>query len=134
GGSVAIADDNQIVTAVSNLPSLALPPTGGLLLLLSGYIALIAPLTYLILRRIDRREWAWVTMPVLIVGFAMGAYAFGSALRGSSVIVNEGGVVGGAPDATQGSASVYLGVFSPARGVYQVAVPGGALLSAPISG
>src|SRR6185436_17998368 len=26
GGSVAIADDNQILTAVSNLPSLALPP------------------------------------------------------------------------------------------------------------
>ncbi|HEX5825545.1 MAG TPA: hypothetical protein VFY18_13890, partial [Candidatus Limnocylindrales bacterium] len=134
GGSVAIADDSQIVTAVSNLPSLALPPTGGLLLLLIGYIGLIGPLNYLILRRIDRREWAWVTMPVLIVGFALGAYAFGSALRGSSIIVNEVGIVRGAPDATEGIAQVYLGVFSPARGTYQVAVPGGALLSSPISG
>jgi hypothetical protein len=134
GGTVAMVDDSQIVTAVSNLPSLALPPTGGLLLLLIGYIALIGPLNYLILRRIDRREWAWVTMPVLIVGFALGAYAFGSALRGSSIIVNEVGIVRGAPDATEGSAQVYLGVFSPARGTYQVAVPGGALLSSPISG
>jgi hypothetical protein len=134
GGAVAIGDDSQIVTAVSNLPSLALPPTGGLLLLLIGYIALIGPLNYLILRRIDRREWAWVTMPILIVGFAVGAYAFGSALRGSSIIVNEVGIVRGAPDATEGSAQVYLGVFSPARGTYQVAVPGGALLSSPISG
>jgi hypothetical protein len=133
-GTVAIADDSQIVTAVGNLPSLALPPTGGLLLILIGYIALIGPLNYVILRRIDRREWAWITMPVLIVGFALGAYAFGSALRGSSVIVNEVGIVRGAPDATEGSAQVYLGVFSPARGTYQVAVPGGALLSSPISG
>jgi hypothetical protein len=133
-GSVGIADDSQIVSAVSNLPSLALPPLGGLLLLLFGYIALIGPLNYIVLRRIDRREWAWITMPILIVGFALGAYAFGSALRGSSIIVNEVGIVRGAPDATEGSAQVYLGVFSPARGVYQVAVPGGALLSSPISG
>ena len=73
-------------------------------------------------------------MPILIVGFAVGAYAFGSALRGSSIIVNEVGIVRGAPDATEGSASVYLGVFSPTRGTYQIAIPGGALLSSPISG
>ena len=133
-GSVGMTDDSQIVSAVSNLPSLALPPLGGLLLLLFGYIALIGPINYLILRRLDRREWAWITMPLLIVGFALGAYAFGSALRGSSIIVNEVGIVRGAPDATEGSAEVYLGVFSPARGTYQVSVPGGALLSAPISG
>ena len=133
-GTVGVSDDTQIVQAVGNLPSLALPPTGGLLLLLVGYIALIGPLNYLVLRRLDRREWAWVTMPILIVGFALGAYAFGSALRGSSIIVNEVGIVRGAPDATEGSAQVYLGVFSPARGTYQVAVPGGALLSSPISG
>ncbi len=133
-GTVAMNDDTQIVGAVSNLPSLALPPLGGLLLLLFGYIALIGPLNYLILRRIDRREWAWVTMPVLIAAFAFGSYAFGSALRGSSLIVNEIGIVRGAPDATEGTAQVYLGVFSPIRGTYQVAVPGGALLSSPISG
>jgi hypothetical protein len=133
-GTVAMTDDSQIVGAVSNLPSLALPPLGGLLLLLFGYVALIGPINYLILRRLDRREWAWITMPILIVGFALGAYAFGSALRGSSVIVNEVGIVRGAPDATEGSAQVYLGVFSPSRGVYQVSVPGGALLSSPIAG
>jgi hypothetical protein len=133
-GTVSIGDDSQIVGAVANLPALDLPPLAGLLLLLVGYIALIGPLNYVILRRIDRREWAWVTMPILIVGFAVGAYAFGSALRGSSIIVNEVGIVRGAPDATEGSAQVYLGVFSPARGTYQVAVPGGALLSSPVSG
>ena len=133
-GTVGMTDDSQIVSAVSNLPSLALPPLGGLLLLLFGYIALIGPLNYLVLRRIDRREWAWITMPILIVGFAVGAYAFGSALRGSSIIVNEVAIVRGAPDATEGSAQAYLGLFSPTRGTYQVAVPGGALLSSPISG
>ena len=65
--------------AVSNLPSLALPPIGGLLVLLFGYIVLIGPINYLVLRRLDRREWAWVTMPVLIVVFTVGAFGFGVA-------------------------------------------------------
>ena len=119
---------------MSDLPALALPPIGGLVLLLFGYIALIGPINYLVLKRLDKREWAWVTMPALIGVFAVGAYAYGSALRGSDVIVNEVAIVRGAPDATEGAAQVYLGVFSPTRGTYQVALPGGALLSAPVNG
>ena len=48
-------------------------------MLLGAYILLIGPINYLVLRRLDRREWAWVTMPVLIVVFAVGAYGFGIA-------------------------------------------------------
>jgi len=131
---LVLNDDNQLISAVSQLPALALPPIGGLLALLGAYILLIGPVNYLVLRRLDRREWAWVTMPLLIVVFAVGAYAFGAALRGSNVIVNEVAIVRGAPGATEGTAQVYLGVFSPSRETYQLSVPGGALLSAPLSG
>ncbi len=128
-----ISDDSQLVSAVATLPSLALPPLGGLIAILAAYIVLIGPLTYLILRRLDRREWAWVTMPALIGLFAIGAYGYGSAVRGTDVIVNEVAVVRGQPDTVLGQARVYLGVFSPTRGTYQLSVPGGALLSAPIN-
>src|SRR5262249_2654442 len=132
-GTVSINDDSLIVNAVGNLPALDLPPLAGLLLLLGGSPALDGPPPHTLPRRVARREGAWVTMPLLIAGFAVGAYAFGSALRGSSIIVNEVAIVRGAPDASEGTAQAYLGVFSPARGTYQVAVPGGALLSSPIS-
>ena len=133
-GAPVIGDDSQIVSAAAQLPSLALPPVGGLIALLGAYILLIGPINYLVLRRLDRREWAWVTMPVLIIAFAAGAYGFGSLLRGSELIVNEVAIVRGAPGATDGTAQVYLGIFSPSRGTYQLRVPGGALLSAPVSG
>ena len=133
-GGPIIGDDSQIVSAASQLPSLALPPIGGLIALLGAYILLIGPINYLVLRRLDRREWAWVTMPVLIVAFAAGAYGFGSLLRGSDLIVNEVAIVRGAPGATDGAAQIYLGVFSPSRGTYQLRVPGGALLSSPTAG
>jgi hypothetical protein len=132
-GDVTGTDDSYMVQAVASLPSLALPPIGGLIILLFGYILLIGPINYLVLRRLDRRDWAWLTMPVLIVGFAVGAYAFGSALRGGDVLINEVAVVRGAPGVEEGLGSVYVGVFSPNRGNFQVRIPGGALLSAPVS-
>jgi hypothetical protein len=133
-GGPIFSDDSQIVSAASQLPSLALPPVGGLIALLGAYILLIGPVNYIVLRRLDRREWAWVTMPILIVAFAAGAYGFGSLLRGSELIINEVAIVRGAPGATDGTAQVYLGVFSPSRGTYQLRVAGGALLSSPMSG
>ncbi len=134
GGGLAPADDSQILQGVSYVPALALPPIDGLLALLVGYIALIGPINYFVLRRLDRREWAWVTMPVLVVVFAAGAYGYGSLLRGSDIIVNEVAIVRGAPGTPEGFAQVYLGVFSPTRGTFQLKVPGGALLSPPING
>ncbi|MDF2735419.1 MAG: hypothetical protein K0S97_2042 [Chloroflexota bacterium] len=133
-GGPIIGDDSQIVSAATQMPSLALPPIGGLIALLGAYILLIGPINYLVLRRLDRREWAWITMPVLIVAFAAGAYGFGSLLRGSDLIVNEVAIVRGAPGTTDGAAQIYLGVFSPSRGTYQMRVPGGALLSSPTAG
>ena len=38
----------------------------------SGYIVLVGPVNYLVLRWLDRREWAWVTVPVLIAVFTVG--------------------------------------------------------------
>jgi hypothetical protein len=133
-GGLAFFDDNLLVGAASQVPSLALPPIGGLIALLIAYVILIGPLNYLVLRRLDRREWAWFTMPSLIVVFAVGAYGFGAALRGSEVIVNEIAIVRGAAGVTDGSAQIYLGIFSPSRRGYELSVPGGALLSAPING
>lgn len=133
-GGPVIGDDSQIVSAASQLPGLALPPIGGLIGLLGAYILLIGPINYIVLRRLDKREWAWVTMPVLIVAFAVGSYGFGSLLRGSELIINEVAIVRGAPGATDGTAQIYLGVFSPSRNTYQIRVPGGALLSSPTSG
>ncbi|HUG31043.1 MAG TPA: hypothetical protein VMQ65_11080, partial [Candidatus Limnocylindria bacterium] len=81
-GSVLV-DDSQLVQAVYQLPSLALPPTSGLLVIIGAYILIIGPLNYLILRRLDRRELAWITMPVLVLGFSAAAYTYGALLRGT---------------------------------------------------
>jgi len=131
---LTLTSDGDLVNAVAQLPALALPPVGGLFAILGLYILLVGPINYLVLRRLGHREWAWATIPALIAIFAIGAYGFGAQLRGSSVIVNEVALVRGAPGTTDGMAQVYVGVFSPTRGTYQLRFPGGALLSPPIIG
>jgi hypothetical protein len=129
-----ITDDSQLLQAVYQLPALALPPTEGLLVILAAYILIIGPINYLILKRLDRRELAWITMPVLVLAFAAAAFGYGALLRGTDVVVNEVAIVHGAPDATEATAQVYFGVFSPTRATYRVDVPQGALLASPIAG
>jgi hypothetical protein len=129
-----LVDDSQLVQAVYQLPSLQLPPTTGLLAIIIAYILIIGPINYIVLKRIDRRELAWVTMPVLVLAFAAASFGYGSFLRGTDVVVNEVAIVRGAPDATEATAQVYFGIFSPTRSTYQVNVPQGALLAAPING
>jgi len=126
--------DDFIVNALGNLPSVQLPRLDQLFLLIVAYIIAIGPLNYFILRRRDRREWAWLTMPAVIIAFAVTAYVFGVLIKGTDVIVNELAIVRGSAGTDRGVAQVYVGVFSPARASFDVKVGGNALISAPVQG
>jgi ABC-type Na+ transport system ATPase subunit NatA len=128
-----LADDSAFLYGLQNLPAVALPPIEQLFVLLIAYTALIGPINYLVLRRLDRREWAWLTMPALVGIFAVVSYGMGAALKGSDVIVNQLAIVRSGQGTGQGIAQAYVGIFSPSRRTFDVRLPGGALLSSTIS-
>jgi hypothetical protein len=133
GNPLSLPDDSGLVGALGNIPAVALPAIGPLLFVLVAYIVTVGPLNYLVLKRLDRREWAWVTIPAAVVAFAAASYGLGALMKGSEVIVNQIGIVRAGGGTDQGMAQVYVGVFSPSRQRYDVRVKGGALLSNPIS-
>ena len=128
---LTIQDDSQIVSALNNLPAVDLPDLGVLFALLLLYIALIGPVNYLVLRRLDRREWAWITMPALVGIFAVAAWTLGVGLKGTDTIINQVGIVRAATGTDTGIGQVYVGIFSPSRASYEVEVGNGALLTNP---
>ncbi|HWH23405.1 MAG TPA: hypothetical protein VNW68_00775, partial [Candidatus Limnocylindria bacterium] len=130
---VVLPDDSMIIGALNSLPAVDLPPTEQLFLLLAAYIVLIGPVNYLVLRRLDRREWAWLTMPALVAIFALVSYGIGAALKGSDVIVNQIAIVRAGEGTERGLGQVYVGVYSPSRRTFDVRIAGGAMLSNPIS-
>ncbi len=119
----------QMIQALSSIPSLEVPPAELLLLLIVGYIVLIGPASYVFLRRMDRRELAWVTAPALVVAFSFGSYGIGSLMKGDDIIVNQISVARTTSGGSAASLTTYAGIFSPSRETYDLTVEADALLS-----
>ena len=61
-------DPNWILQqAVQYFPGLKAPPVMLLMLVFAIYVFLIAPILYIILKRVDKREWAWWIIPASAV-------------------------------------------------------------------
>ncbi|WP_226037559.1 hypothetical protein [Aquibacillus saliphilus] len=72
-------------------------------LLFVVYLLLILPILYIVLKRIDKREWAWIIIPALAIVSSIGLYTVGAKDRignlktntVSVISVNEQGVGSG---------------------------------------
>lgn len=131
GGGFPIAEEalNSMTQALGNLPSLDVPPAELLLAVIVGYILLIGPISYVILRRLDRRELAWVTAPVLVILFTGCSFGIGNALKGSDVLTNQIALVRTSTAGTSATVQTYAGIFSPQRATYDLRVDADALLA-----
>jgi hypothetical protein len=134
GGPVLGPDEasNAMSVALGNIPSLEVPPAELLLAVIVGYILIIGPISYLVLRRIDRRELAWITAPILVVLFTACSYGIGTTLKGSAIILNEITLIRSAPGGGAATVQTYAGLFSPTRSSYDLTVDADALV-APIN-
>jgi hypothetical protein len=130
GGGFPIQEEieNSLVQALNTLPSLEVPPAELLLVVIVGYILLIGPISYVVLRRVDRRELAWVTAPILIVLFSACSYGIGRSMKGSDVIVNQISLVRASSAGGSASVETYAGIYSPDRASYDVTVETDALM------
>jgi hypothetical protein len=130
GGGFPVGEqmDSAMSGALATLPTLNVPPAELLLVMIVGYILLIGPISYLVLRRIDRRELAWVTAPILIILFSACSYGVGRTLKGGDVVVNQITLIRTAAEGGTASVDTYAGIFSPDRTTYDLSVDADALL------
>jgi hypothetical protein len=102
----------SIDSALKNIPELPLPKTSHMVFLYAAYILLAAPISYFILKRRDKRELMWITVPVLSIVFSGVVYVSGAGTRMiepvtniiSLVDIDNSGII---------SPKVYAGVFTP---------------------
>ena len=106
--------------AVDALPGLGLPSALQVCGFLGVYILAVGPLNYLILRRLKRRELAWLTVPGLVVIFSLGAYLTGYQLRGGQASLHRLAVVQVWPGSEYARVDGVVGLFSPRRTQYDL--------------
>lgn len=80
--------DNIFNTIAQGEVASALSPLRIFLLLLV-YILLAGPINWLVLRQLDRREWAWLTIPLLAIIVTTGAFAVGRGGRSSQQLLYQ---------------------------------------------
>jgi hypothetical protein len=135
GGSMpsVASKSNALTPVLGNLPGLDLPSlqlTAGLVLL---YVLLVGPVNYLVLGAMRRRALAWVTVPLIAVIAATGAYGAGVFTKGRSVQTNQVAILHLQPSWDHAYQETYTGVIPPSRGDYQARIAGDRLLISPIA-
>ncbi len=116
--------------AIAYLPGIdLLPPLQTLCLFLGAYIILIGPLNYLALSRLRRNGWAWITIPLVIICFTGIAWTVGFSLRGAEIIVSRTALLQSFADRDTAQTEQYVGLLSPRRATYSLALPAGRFLA-----
>jgi hypothetical protein len=109
---------------LTNVPAAALPSLILFIALTAFYILLLGPTNSLILRRLRRRELGWLTIPTLALLCVGTTFGVAYHLKGSTVLLNTVSMVqlDGSDAADPGSypATMYIGLFAPLRGTYQL--------------
>lgn len=103
--------------------SALVPPSFGILaLMLLIYIIFVAPLLYFLLKKIDKREWAWIVIPVISIFSSLCIFMIGASDR-SSILSQALNIVEltGTGQASQISAT---SVFVPKGGEYELEFTG----------
>lgn len=118
----------SILQSVLQLPGLGLPSAWTLLLFLITYTAVIGPLNYLLLRRLRRLEWAWLSVPLIVATFAGGLYLVGFGLRGSQSQLSQVTVVQASEGQPRALATGFVALFSPRRATYTMGFPSATLI------
>jgi hypothetical protein len=121
--SNGIQDGYAATQAIGSIPGLRLPSIWQLLLFLFAYTLVTGPINFLVLRRLRRRELAWVTIPVLVLLFSAITFFTGFRTRGGAAVLNEMSIAYGSIDAERVRAQSVVGLYSPRRGRYDLSLP-----------
>lgn len=117
-GGVSREQSFNVLADALRSNSLALIPVWVLLILLALYILAIGPLNYLLLRRLGKLEWAWGTIPLVVLLFVAGVYGTGRVMRGNDARLTQITVVQTSEGQPRGTFTAYSGLFSPDRTRY----------------
>lgn len=114
--------------AVNAIPGIGLPHVLQVTAFILGYIVVIGPLNYLILRRVKRRELAWLSVPAIVIIFTGITYIASFGLRGTQATLHRLTVAQVWENSDRATVETLVGVFSPRRSEYNLQVAGDMLL------
>ena len=109
-----------LTSELSNLPAATVPFLALFAALTLGYLLILGPANFLLLRRMHREHLAWVTIPVLAATYVGAILAIVPHVRTGSVVVNTVGLVTLNGSSGASPATMYVGMATPQGGNYHL--------------
>ncbi|WP_138206161.1 hypothetical protein [Haloimpatiens lingqiaonensis] len=81
-------DFYSLKSALNNIVEMPLPKGNNIIIILCIYIILVSPLSYIILKKKDKREYMWAVVPILAIVFAFVIHISGMGTRNTKNIAN----------------------------------------------
>lgn len=105
-----------VTSMLTNVLDGKLPQIGGYVLFFFIYIILVAPVAYIVLKKMDRRQLLWIVVPVLAVCFTGVMFILGNSTRQQKPFFNYGTML--ELNGKTSSENVYFSVTSPRNKTY----------------
>ncbi len=106
--------------ALAAAPQLRTPPVSYIVWFLALYVFFLVPVNYAVLRYFDKREWAWITIPIIVLGFSGLSYAAALKIKGNAILTRQINIVQGSAGSGLARADAMLWLFSPRRTTYDI--------------
>lgn len=114
---------DQLARALDEFVGVKIAPFALVAVLIAGYILLIGPFDYWLVKRVLKRmELTWITFPLMVVVVSGGAYLLASWMKGDKLLVNEARLIDVDLATNQVRGSQWINVFSPAVARYDVTI------------
>jgi hypothetical protein len=110
----------QMLQSVRRLAQLRTPDTSVIAWFLALYVFCLVPVNYFVLRSLDRRELAWVTVPIIAVVFSVASYIAARNIKGTELLTRHINIVQSAGSSGVARADSMLWFFSPRRASYTI--------------
>lgn len=105
---------------VQQNPAIKAPSFNIIALYLLAYLVFLVPVNYWYLKKKRRMELAWISTPVIVLLFTLGAYAIGYTMKGGKIDLSVATIIEGSTNARYARVISNASLFSPARRSYNV--------------
>lgn len=125
----------QLRGALDEFAGVTVVPFSVVALAVFGYILLIGPGDYLLVRYgLKRMELTWLTFPAIVLAVSLAAYLTAYALKGTQLRLNQVDVVDVDAEGGFVRGTTWFSLFSPIASTYHLSVRPGALPLAGVGG
>ena len=117
-------DMNGMANALGNIEDMALPSLRTMAWVIGLYLLLAGFVNYLVLKKFDKREWTWITIPALASVFVVLIYLTSFKTRPAEIISHQINVIEVMPGTSLAKITAVTGLFAPTHATYHLQLQG----------